>query len=77
MYYWICDKNLIADYIFSDESEGPKRKASNSNIIDYLKDKTDKEMEVKRGEMELRREEIKLERERFELEKEERKQRIN
>ncbi|KAK3100021.1 hypothetical protein FSP39_024984 [Pinctada imbricata] len=59
-----------------DEEEKPKRKASQHSIMDYLREKSDKEIDLKKKEIDIRTEELKLEREKFELEREERRQKL-
>ncbi|KAK3108249.1 hypothetical protein FSP39_004102 [Pinctada imbricata] len=59
-----------------DEEEKPKRKASQHSIMDYLREKSDKEIDLKKREIDIRTEELKLEREKFELEREERRQKL-
>ncbi|KAK3091836.1 hypothetical protein FSP39_023052 [Pinctada imbricata] len=61
---------------YVNEEEKPKRKASQHSIMDYLREKSDKEIDLKKREIDIRTEELKLEREKFELEREERRQKL-
>ncbi|XP_062571216.1 MAP7 domain-containing protein 2-like [Saccostrea cucullata] len=59
-----------------DECGAPKRKNSQTCIVDYLKEKTELEMKTKNDEMEFRKEQLKLEKARFDLDRQERMQRM-
>ncbi|XP_067681148.1 uncharacterized protein [Haliotis asinina] len=59
----------------SEETTLNKRRSSTS-VLDYLKCKSEQEVELRREELNIRKEELKLERERFEQEREERRQRM-
>jgi hypothetical protein len=65
--------------LFSDDECDlplPKRKNSQTYLVDYLKEKSDNELTMRKSEMEMRREELKLEKAKFEMEREERMQRM-
>ncbi|XP_062621749.1 uncharacterized protein LOC134283306 [Saccostrea cucullata] len=59
-----------------DESGAPKRKNSQTCIVDYLKEKTELEVKTKNDDMEFRKEQLKLEKARFDLDRQERMQRM-
>jgi hypothetical protein len=68
--------NLFAEDDLETSQTTPRKRSSNTCVIDFLKAKADQEKEQRREEMQLKKEELKLERVRFELEKEERRQRM-
>lgn len=66
-------------FVFSDdECDLPvlKKKNSQTYLVDYLKEKSENEISMRKSEMEVRKEELKLEKAKFEMEREERMQRM-
>ncbi|XP_061181155.1 MAP7 domain-containing protein 2-like [Saccostrea echinata] len=59
-----------------DECGAPKRKNSQTFLVDYLKEKTEMEMRTKSEEMEFKKEQLKLEKGKFDLDRQERMQRM-
>uniref|UniRef100_A0A8W8JM80 Uncharacterized protein n=1 Tax=Magallana gigas TaxID=29159 RepID=A0A8W8JM80_MAGGI len=59
-----------------DESDIPKRRYSQTYLVDYLKEKSEMEIATKRTELELRKEELRLQKAQFDLDREERLQRM-
>ncbi|XP_056009994.1 uncharacterized protein LOC130051676 [Ostrea edulis] len=62
----------------NDECDLPvlKKKNSQTYLVDYLKEKSENEISMRKSEMEVRKEELKLEKAKFEMEREERMQRM-
>lgn len=72
-----ANASLIYFLFFTDdESDIPKRRNSQTYLVDYLKEKSEMEMATKRTELELRKEELRLQKAQFDLDREERLQRM-
>lgn len=70
-----CIANFFS-FFTDDESDIPKRRNSQTYLVDYLKEKPEMEMATKRTELELRKEELRLQKAQFDLDREERLQRM-
>lgn len=77
LYLYVCIANFFFFSFFTDdESDIPKRRNSQTYLVDYLKEKPEMEMATKRTELELRKEELRLQKAQFDLDREERLQRM-
>ncbi|XP_052089766.1 uncharacterized protein LOC127726404 [Mytilus californianus] len=58
-----------------DEEEAirPKKSKSSNNILSYLQEKKEVEMDIRKEEMEMKKQQLQFEREKFELERRQRK----
>ncbi|XP_052090746.1 putative uncharacterized protein DDB_G0271982 [Mytilus californianus] len=61
----------------AEEAIRPKKSKSSNNILSYLQEKKEVEMEIRKEEMEMKKQQLQFEREKFELEKNERRQRMD
>ncbi|CAC5389772.1 unnamed protein product [Mytilus coruscus] len=61
----------------AEEAIRPKKSKSFNNILSYLQEKKEVEMEIRKEEMEMKKQQLQFEREKFELEKNERRQRMD
>ncbi|CAC5396109.1 unnamed protein product [Mytilus coruscus] len=61
----------------AEEDIRPKKSKSSNNILSYLQEKKEVEMEIRKEEMEMKKQQLQFEREKFELEKNERRQRMD
>ncbi|CAC5410691.1 unnamed protein product [Mytilus coruscus] len=57
----------------AEEAIRPKKSKSSNNILSYLQEKKEVEMEIRKEEMEMKKQQLQFEREKFELEKNERR----
>lgn len=66
--------NIAGDEDYNDPTSS-KRNSSN-NIVGYLREKNEAEIEYRKQELEMRKQQLKLDEEKFELEKNERMQKL-
>ena len=75
-YHLECLYLFLDDGETSDACSTPTKRSNNNQIVGYLREKTQQEMDKRKQDIEMRKEELKLQKEKFELERQERLQKL-